>query len=83
MNEPSVTRSGPLPDHNTAVACVALTLFGIPHGVFWITHTLRGGGGGADSSRPRYSVISKDIDWKFGMLNHLLSFQNFEEIYRN
>ena len=34
MNEPSVTSSGPLPDHDAVV--VMCTVNPIPHGIFWI-----------------------------------------------
>ena len=40
--------------------------------------------GRADSARPYNSVMSKDMNLKFGMLsNFLLSFQNCKEIYAN
>ena len=38
----------------------------IPHGVFWITHTL--GGQILPAPPPCNTAILKDIDLKFGML---------------
>ena len=40
--------------------------------------------GRADSAHPYNSVMSKDMNLKFGMLSKfLLSFQNCKEIYAN
>ena len=46
----------------------------ISHEVFWITHTLGGGGGGQILLVPFKSVISKDMDLKFGMLKLFIVF---------
>ena len=47
-------------------------------GVIWITLTW--GGGGAESTIPYNSVISKDIDLRFAVLsNFLVSFQKYNK----
>ena len=62
MNEAERNRFRSPPDHDAVVAIC--TVNPIPNGVFWITHAREGGG----QILPAPSVISEDVDWKFGML---------------